>query len=168
MSGAIGRAALNGTSVQTSFIATGATPYGFTVDSTRVYWANGYGGTSIGRANLDGTAVNQALVSGADTPYGLAVNSRWLYWANQGADDGRTIGRSDLSGDDPDQSFIVGREQSHRAGCRPAERRIVANTGHFRHDGAGHRLGQQRARPHKRWQRVADGERLHRHRHFGR
>jgi len=87
---AIGRANLDGTGADISFIAdAGAAPVGVAVDSAHVYWANE--GTlldsvrtgTIGRANLDGTGDDNHFITGADDstrsrsagPSGVAVDT---------------------------------------------------------------------------------------------
>ncbi len=71
--GTIGRANLDGTGANQSFI-TGAGPFGVAVDADHVYWTNFTTG-SIGLANLDGTGANQSLLTGATVPFGVAVDS---------------------------------------------------------------------------------------------
>jgi sugar lactone lactonase YvrE len=100
----IGRANLDGTGVDQSFVPTASAAYGVAVDGAHVYWVNG-GSTTIGRANLDGSGINQAFISGATTPRGPAVDGAHVYWANR---DSGTIGRANLDGSNPDQSFIAG------------------------------------------------------------
>jgi hypothetical protein len=77
---AIGRANLDGSAPNYSFVAGADNPCGIALDGAYVYWAN-FEGHSIGRARLDGTEVTQTLL-GASTPCGLATDSRFLYWAN--------------------------------------------------------------------------------------
>jgi virginiamycin B lyase len=98
----IGRANLEGTGVNQSFIAgtTGLT--GVAVDDAHVYWASDAG---IGRANLDGTGVNQSFIASAGDPIGVAVDGAHVYWTNR---DAGTIGRANLDGTGVNQSFIAG------------------------------------------------------------
>ncbi len=65
----IGRANLDGTSVDQSFISLSGVPGpdGVAVDGRHIYWTSDSPG-SIGRANLDGTAVEQELHSPPGTP----------------------------------------------------------------------------------------------------
>ena len=72
--GTIGRADLNGTHVDHTFIKSSDAPRGVAVDSAYIYWANADG--TIGRANLDGTHVNEKFVKGASFACGLAVDDR--------------------------------------------------------------------------------------------
>ena len=65
--GTIGRANLDGTGVNQSFITGASSPRGVAVDAAHVYWANPGTGT-IGRANLDGTGANQSFITGASRP----------------------------------------------------------------------------------------------------
>jgi virginiamycin B lyase len=105
--GTFGRANLDGTGVDQSFIlaAPGATPYGVAVDGAHVYWIN-YTPNSIGRANLDGSGVDPNFIpTGTVGSDGLAVDAGHIYWANVNAG---TIGRANLDGTDVNQSFITG------------------------------------------------------------
>ncbi len=56
----IGRANLDGSSPNPSFITGASNPSGVAVDSGHIYWANN-GANTIGRASLDGTGVNREL-----------------------------------------------------------------------------------------------------------
>ncbi len=74
--GTIGRADLNGSSVDQSFITGASDPQGVAVDGSHVYWTNGSGkGFSVGRSNLDGTSVDQTFISLASPAEGIAVDS---------------------------------------------------------------------------------------------
>jgi hypothetical protein len=71
--GNIGRANLDGTGSDQSFINGGSGPYGVAVDGAHVYWANNTANT-IGRANLDGTGAEQSFITGAGGPAGVAAD----------------------------------------------------------------------------------------------
>ena len=89
-SGAIVRAATDGTGTPNQSFVPGATsPGGVAVSLRYVYWSNGNNG-AIGRANLDGTGVNQSFITGASGP-GVAVDSQYIYWDNA---NGGSIGRA--------------------------------------------------------------------------
>ena len=104
----IGRANLDGTGVNQSFIA-GVAPVvyttGLAVDGAHVYWASGFGpgpvGSGIGRANLDGTGANPRFITGIPIPAKLAVDADHIYWTS-----GAGIGRANLDGTGVDESFI--------------------------------------------------------------
>jgi hypothetical protein len=102
----IGRANLDGTGMDPSFIAlVGANPYpsGVAVDASHVYWTD-FNAGAIGRANLDGTGVDQGFITGAGPmPSGVTVDGAHLYWTNPGG-----IGRANLDGTGVDRSFISG------------------------------------------------------------
>src|SRR5262249_59898639 len=73
----IGRANLDGSDLDQSFIAT-TSSWGVAVDGAHVYWANS-GARTIGRANLDGTNVDQSFITGATHPMGVAVDGAHVY-----------------------------------------------------------------------------------------
>ncbi len=100
----IGRANLDGSDANQSFIAGAAGPCGVAATTTHLYWANRALGT-IGRANLDGTGVDQSFITGASLPCGVAVDSARVYWMNQGTG---AIARANLDGSGASQSFIPG------------------------------------------------------------
>ena len=102
--GRIGRANLDGTDVDPSFITGidpgGSEPLWVAVDDAHVYWTTGQ---TIGRANLDGTGVERSFINAASYPTGIAVDSAHVYWT--GFDD--RIGRANLDGTGVDPSFIT-------------------------------------------------------------
>jgi virginiamycin B lyase len=99
----IGRANLDGSGVDQTFITGASDPAGVAVDARHIYWANVATGT-IGRANLDGSGVDQTFITGANPDWGVAVDGQHIYWAQQGM--GR-IGRANLDGSGVNQSFIA-------------------------------------------------------------
>jgi hypothetical protein len=120
--GTIGRANLNGTTVNQSFIAGATQPFGsndVTVDATHIYWADKRAGT-IGRANLDGTGADPNFITGLDTnkvldpftvfstPAGVAVDAAHIYWTSYATG---TIGRANLDGTGVHQKFITGADR---------------------------------------------------------
>jgi hypothetical protein len=109
---AIGRAMLDGTGVNHSFIPVAppggpTNPCGVAVDGRYVYWANATqpsgSGTTIGRARLDGSQPELAFIQGADAPCGVATDATYLYWANYSGD---TIGRARLDGTGVDEHWL--------------------------------------------------------------
>ncbi len=118
----IGRANLDGTGVDQSFIKTpvGA---GLAVDGAHVYWS--FWGTTnqepyngrIGRANLDGTGVDKSFIPNAGRPMSVAVDAAHVYWPNAGRTNqnpyGDTIMRASLDGLGL-ESFFIG--PSHLTG----------------------------------------------------
>jgi virginiamycin B lyase len=113
-SGAIGRAKLDGTGVQESFILSddpGGLRLGpavdVAVDARYVYWTQGF---TIARANLDGTDVDQNFITEPDTPVGLALDASHIYWTDYYAG---TIGRASLDGTNVEGDFIRGRARAY-------------------------------------------------------
>jgi len=100
---AIGRANLDGTAIDQTFIRANSSPTGVAVDDTHVYWAEPVDPGSIARANLDGTGVDHNFIA-ADLPTAVAVDDAHVYWANWGSD---SIGRANLDGSGVDQNFII-------------------------------------------------------------
>jgi hypothetical protein len=90
----IGRANLDGTLPNQSFITGAGDPCGIAVDANHIYWSNLAPGTfTISRANLDGTDVDRNFITGV-IACGLAVDANHIYWGD--IDPG--IGRADLDG----------------------------------------------------------------------
>jgi virginiamycin B lyase len=110
----IGRAKLDGTGVDHTFLTTDPNPAcGVAVEGGHIYWAS-YNGGFIGRANLDGTGVNDTFITGIGipnvacdngdcSPIGIAVDSAHIYWGEIGS-----IGRANLDGTGVNQHFITG------------------------------------------------------------
>lgn len=96
----IGRANLDGTGVNQSFITGADTPGHIAVDRNYIYWSN-FNGNTIGRATLDGTGVNQSFIATAVSPSGVAVDATYIYWRTPSG-----IGRAHLDGTAPNQQFI--------------------------------------------------------------
>jgi virginiamycin B lyase len=108
--GTIGRADLDGTNVDESFITGADAPQAIAVDSGHVYWTNSLTG-SIGRADLDGQNVNQSfVVTPVESVVGLAVDAGHIYWTSSSPFDPLVgaIGRADIDGTNVDDDFITG------------------------------------------------------------
>jgi virginiamycin B lyase len=101
-SDAIGRANLDGTDRNPTFITGADDPCGVAVDGSHVYWANLEGNT-IGRANLDGTGVDQGFIDSERRPCGIAVNDSHLFWGKGG---GESLGRADIDGGNVIEDFV--------------------------------------------------------------
>ena len=101
----IGRAKLNGTDIDQSFITGANGPNGVAVDTAnrKIYWANN-GSNTIGEASLDGTHVNQSFITGPSGPEGMAIHGSTIYWVNHS--DG-SIGRASIDGTHVDEKFIA-------------------------------------------------------------
>jgi hypothetical protein len=90
--GYIGRAKLNGSEVNQTWVKCERTPVYVTVDASHVYW-RGLGVSSvIGRATIAGGTIEPTWIS---TPGegGIAVNSEHIFWVVEGA-----IGRATIAG----------------------------------------------------------------------
>ena len=92
-SGVIGRANLDGSNPNQSWITGWVDPAGIAVNANYVYYANLTPGT-IGRANLDGSSPNQSFISGCDGVYDVTVDANYVYWTNYGFTS--AIGRANM------------------------------------------------------------------------
>ena len=80
--GAIGRANLDGTGVNQSFIL-GVFPEALAVDGAHIYWTtSGPNGNRIGRANLNGSGVTPMFITTTVAAAGVAVDGNFVYWTN--------------------------------------------------------------------------------------
>jgi hypothetical protein len=115
----IGRALLDGSGPDHTFITLPGPAKSLAVDGAHVYWGNtsAVGPSTIGRANLDGTGVDQAFITTRDPgrrdpsfTVSVAVDAQHVYWTNQEIFDGpnatgATIGRAGLDGSGVNQTF---------------------------------------------------------------
>lgn len=97
----IGRANLNGSNVDDSFITGANFACGLLVKGNYIYWGNAANG-SIGRAKLNGTDINQSFITGVGDACGLAADDNFIYWGNLGTN---TLGRANLDGTGADDGF---------------------------------------------------------------
>lgn len=102
-SDAIGRAELDGSGVNESFILATPNGGGMSATTTHLYWAELYTHKTW-RANVDGTGAAPFIHSGSDVG-DVVVGDLYVYWADQSTD---SIGRARLDGSQVDQSFITG------------------------------------------------------------
>ena len=105
---AIGRAAIDGSGVDHSFLDVSANSVA--VDATHIYWSTG---GSIGRAELDGSDItpNLLTIPGAGLgARGVAVDGTHIYWVDRGVGPfaAGSVGRAKLDGSDADYSFVTG------------------------------------------------------------
>ena len=91
----VGRANLDGTGVDQSFITFHGNPIAVAVDDAHIYWLNtDIRASTIGRANLDGTGVEPSFIPGVGFPSSdLTVDDAHIYWGHVGG-----IGRANLDG----------------------------------------------------------------------
>ncbi len=116
----IGRANLDGTGANLTFISNAQSPCGIDADAAHLYWANNFNGTgtnTIGRSNIDGSAVDQSFIEGARSPCGVAADGAHVYWANTSGPVEcmsfcTSIGRANLDGSGVTQTFIAGLGQA--------------------------------------------------------
>ena len=109
----LGRANLDGSGANQSFVTGARGPVGVDVDNAHIYWSDAVtpscSGTTIGRANLNGTGANPSFINGTDCAHEVDVNSTHIYWANRGPNGtGTTIGRANLNGTGVNSAFITG------------------------------------------------------------
>jgi len=92
---AIGRAELDGSNVERSFIPISGFACGVAVDSGHIYWGDEIKET-IGRANISGGEVEPDFITGAGPVCGVAVNATSIYWTNRVG----SIGHATINGSD--------------------------------------------------------------------
>ena len=102
--GTIGRANLDGTGVNPSFITGATSACDVSVIGRYIYWGDDQDNT-IGRANLDGTGVNPTFITGTGGACGVASDGKYLYWTTRNGQAG-TIARANPDGTGVNQSFI--------------------------------------------------------------
>ncbi|MDP1803619.1 MAG: hypothetical protein Q8K72_00490, partial [Acidimicrobiales bacterium] len=114
----IGRAGVDGSNVNRTFIDVDGGTRGVAFDSQYVYWSNVTNNT-IGRANRDGTGVNQSFITLSNTPHGIAVRGGHIYWAYffGGVN---SIGRANIDGSGVSESFITGLDAPSQVAVGPA------------------------------------------------
>ena len=100
----IGRANLDGTSQNQSFITGANNPGWVAVDGSYIYWTT-YPTAMIARASLDGTGVKLNFITGLESLGGVAVDQSFVYWVDEAAN---TIGRANRDGTGVNNSFITG------------------------------------------------------------
>jgi hypothetical protein len=92
--GYIGRAKLNGTSVEPTWLHTEATAVvGIAVDSGHIYWAAGPT-AYIGRATIAGASIEKTWLHNGTGAEGIAVNAANIFWTESGG----FIGRATIAG----------------------------------------------------------------------
>ena len=104
---AIGRANLDGTGVDQSFIEPGG-GNGLAVDDAHVYWSVA---TWINRANIDGAGAEYGFIDlqRIDTVmYEIAVNGSHIYWIGNVGPSRNAIGRANLDGSRVTNKLITG------------------------------------------------------------
>lgn len=97
--GYIGRAKLNGTSVESKWLHTEGQPLSLAVDSEHIYWTS-LSSTDIGRATLAGATIEKGWLALTNAPYDLAVEGD-LFWTNAQA-----VGRRLLPAGAVNESFL--------------------------------------------------------------
>jgi hypothetical protein len=103
----IGRATLDGTSVDPNFQAVPEPFAGPAVDPSFLYWASDAGNTvgrvPVGGGTPDGNFIAAGTTSGG--PSGVAVNSQYVFWGDIDAD---TIGRANINGNAVNHNLVAG------------------------------------------------------------
>ncbi len=111
--GTIGRAEIDGSNPDPSFITGLENPEGIAVDSGHIYWAEagdrGEGHGTIDRATLAGGSIEKEFITGASSPRGVAVNSEYVFWTGNAG-----IGRATITGANSQQS-LISRGEGERA-----------------------------------------------------
>ncbi len=102
----IGRAKLNGASVEPDLVTTEELIDGVAVDARHIYWTTGRG---IGRSSLTGGQVEPDFLpltrSAEGGGFSIAVQGDYIYWAATG---GHSVGRARIDGTNANPNFIDG------------------------------------------------------------
>lgn len=98
----MGRANLDGTGINRSFIPNTAPCGGIAINDQHVFWGNSPG---VGRANVDGSSPTSTFINSSGV-CGVAVDGTHVYWTDEAPMDG--VGRANLDGSGVDQQFITG------------------------------------------------------------
>lgn len=104
--GSIGRANLDGTGVNQSFITIGglfASVRGVAVHAGHIYWTNS-DMRAIGRAKLDGSEVDEDFIVPGGLIEQLTVHNDHIYWTSISP---QAVGRANLDGTGVDAEFIT-------------------------------------------------------------
>jgi hypothetical protein len=110
----IGRANLDGSAPNASFVTAPAGVNGVAVDAGHVYWTanrtdfNLVTSGRIGRANLDGSSPNESFITLVGTAYGVAADGGHVYWTSLAGSGTGAIGRANADGNGVAESFISG------------------------------------------------------------
>jgi hypothetical protein len=110
----IGRANLDGTGLDHSFIIQG-TCGSPAVNAAHIYWL--YSGSRhayIARANIDGTGVDRSFIALKGSPGGVAVDDAHIYWS-----DTTGIGRANIDGSGVDPTFLRLRSRTGQIAVDP-------------------------------------------------
>ena len=108
----IGRANLDGSGVDSDFIAADANITGLAIDSDHLYWSRTDSKTTtIVRSDLAGGNITDLVTGLPKHLYmGIGVNSKYIYWTAPGLWSGlkSVMGRANLDGSSPVQQFLSG------------------------------------------------------------
>jgi hypothetical protein len=101
--GQIGEAAIDGTDVDYSLVASsGYAPEWVAADDEYIYWSN-YDDGHIGRSSLGGSGIDWDFIDSSNA-LGGAVNRTGVYWADASG----TIGRANLDGGEVNENLVTG------------------------------------------------------------
>jgi hypothetical protein len=116
----IGRAPLDGSSSDLSFIPGVSPSCGIAVDGSFIYW--GAGSRAIGRAPVGGGSADNSFIASAATTNtsGVAINPQYVFWGNPGTTD--FIGRANLDGSAPNPSLIAGPTNPSQLAAAPSNK----------------------------------------------
>jgi hypothetical protein len=129
-SGSIGRANLDGSEANYTFITGAQNPCGIAVDGEHIYWTN-FGSNAIGRANLDGSGPTQSFIGAVNEPCGVAVDPKFIYWTSATA---HYVGRALVQTGDKGPHLVDGDGSFDFCG-------LAVNDSHLFWGGFGDRIG---------------------------
>lgn len=106
--GFLGRSALNGTSVEPTWVNTGGNPVGLAIDASHIYWTDSSTG-KVGRCTIAGATIEKEwLKPTSSAVHGIAVDASHVYIALTN----RCIGRAAITGGAVEEGWIKVEEGS--------------------------------------------------------
>lgn len=106
----IGRAGIDGKSINKSFLTGADTPIGLSANKNHLFWGNHNISDydfSIGRATVRGTGIDKTLLPSQGSTYSVAASDSKVYWTTAAPDGKPYVSRGNANGSgSPEHKFI--------------------------------------------------------------